>query len=178
MSCFIDATSVAPVPVSSPSHQPHRAIMWRFMVSLLFLASASAVAAGPVQGVSAAIYDRIRHFGMIALATYGNDNCSLAGIPRLAIIHDAPTDTYAWILRDDSAKEIIVSFRGTHSQVNVQQDMNWTLAALDTLPACTGCKMQGGYHAGWTAVFPAFQAQLKSATALYPGYSIVITGHR
>lgn len=138
---------------------------------------ASPVAAAPTKGVSAAIYNRIVHFLTIAQATYSG-NCMIQGLPRMSTIYNQKTDTNGWVIRDDATKEIIVSFRGTSSNTNGNNNGNYTLATMADIPSCAGCQTHGGYYIAWNTVKDNVLSYVKSATAAYPTYGIVVTGHR
>jgi len=147
---------------------------------LLALGAAPATASptAKTKGISTPLYDRIVHFLEISQACYAGDTCNLAGLPRMASILNTTTDIHGWLLRDDSTKELVVVFRGTSSQINLDQDKNYTLAAVDTLPTCVGCKAHGGYYLDWVSVIDQVKGLLKNQTEKYPNYGLVVTGHR
>lgn len=152
----------------------------RLVLPLLLASWATAVPTSPsvVKGISEALYDRLVHFNAIAQATYAGDTCSLPGLTRVASILNTTTDTHGWVLRDDAAQELIVSFRGTSSQTNLNTDENYTLASFDTLPSCSGCQVHGGYYLAWVSVLNQVQSLVKTNMAALTGYKLVITGHR
>jgi hypothetical protein len=113
------------------------------------------------------------------MSTYLGDIClSPGGLPKVADITNSTTDIHGWVLRDDPGKEIIVAFRGTESIQNYETDTNYTLAPFDTFPACQGCEVHGGYYLAWVSVVDQVQALIEGQMELYPGYGLVITGHR
>ena len=151
----------------------------RTLASVVCLvATASVASSAPTKGVSAQLYDRIHHFLVVAQATYAGDSCNLKVAPRVASILNTTTDTHGWVLHDDAAKEIIVSFKGTGSQKNLDTDTNYTLAGLASEPACVGCQVHGGYYLAWLSVRDRVDELVKAAVAKYPSYGLVITGHR
>jgi feruloyl esterase len=140
---------------------------------------ASAAPPVPVQGVSEYLFERIVHFAKVSMATYASDSCTIPSLPRLAIFHNTTTEIYGWVLRDDSTRELIVSFRGTNATVNHVFDRNWNLTDFTPLvPSCAGCEAHAGYYEAWNSisdqVFPLVEKERKA----YPHYGLIVTGHR
>ncbi len=153
------------------------------LLSRLILATAWPASATPLnktKGVSTEVYNRLVHFATIAQATYvdARATCNITGLPRLATILNSTTDIHGWLLHDDASQELIVAFMGTSSQLNFDQDGNYTLGAIETLPSCVGCKAHGGYYLDWLSVNDQIKGLLRGAVEKYPSYGIVITGHR
>jgi hypothetical protein len=88
------------------------------------------------------------------------------------------TYIHGWVLRDDSSRQIIAAFRGTESIQNYKTDINYTMAPLDILPACSGCAVHGGYYLVWNSILDQTQSLLQDQAKKNPGYGIVLTGHR
>jgi hypothetical protein len=155
-------------------------------VGSLALASLAAAAPGPraaltepVKGVSNQVFNRIVRFLKISQATYAGDSCYIENVPRLTTFYNATTDIYGWISRDDAARELVVSFRGTVSAINTGQNKNWTLADMSaTLPECVGCKTHGGYYLNWLSIMDQVYSRLEEQREAYPGYNLIVTGHR
>jgi hypothetical protein len=104
--------------------------------------------AAVTQGIPDNIYNRLVEMATISQAAYA-DLCNIpASITTVKKIYNAQTDTNGWVLRDDSRQEIIIVFRGTGRDTNLQLDTNYTLAPFDTLPECVGCTVHGGYYLG------------------------------
>jgi hypothetical protein len=151
------------------------------LIPFLVLASwATAIptARSAVKGIPQELYDRLFHFNAICQATYAGDLCYLPDLTRVASILNVTTDIHGWVLRDDVAQELIVAFRGTLSLTNLNSDENYTLANFDTLPSCSGCQVHGGYYLAWLSVLDQVQSLVATQTAAFPGYSLIITGHR
>lgn len=127
------------------------------VLALALVASASRAAprayTAPVKGIPGQVFDRIVHFSRIALSTYAGDSCHIQNVPRLTTFYNATTDIYGWISRDDATRELIISFRGTVSDINHAENKNWTLADVaGTLPECVGCLSYGGYYLNWLSI--------------------------
>ncbi|KAH6615542.1 ferulic acid esterase A faeA [Chaetomium sp. MPI-SDFR-AT-0129] len=151
-------------------------------VGLLALAAAApsppTTITEPVKGIDNKIFKRIVHFLKIAQATYAGDSCHIKNVPRLATFYNATTDIYGWISRDDATRELIISFRGTVSDINHDQNLNSTLADMSaTLPECVGCKSHGGYYLNWLSIQDQVYARLQEQQEAYPDYSLIVTGH-
>ncbi|KAJ5816747.1 Lipase class 3 [Penicillium robsamsonii] len=129
------------------------------------------------QGVSDNVYNRLVEMATISQAAYA-DLCKIpATITAVEKIYNAQTDINGWVLRDDSRQEIIIVFRGTGSDTNLQLDTNYTLAAFDTLPECVGCAVHGGYYLGWISVQDQVQSLVQKQATQYPEYALTVTGH-
>lgn len=145
--------------------------------SLVLLAVSPVLAV--TQGISTALLDRFVQMSTICMSTYVGDLCVLpGGLPKVGTISNAEYDIHGWVLRDDKAREIITVFRGTESIQNYETDTNYTLANFDTFPSCVGCKVHGGYYLAWEAVVDDVRSLIQQQTKLFPGYGVVITGHR
>ncbi|OIW28720.1 alpha/beta-hydrolase [Coniochaeta ligniaria NRRL 30616] len=147
------------------------------LLALVSWAAAVPTARSAVKGIPETLYDRLVHFNAISQATYAGDLCFLPGLARVASILNTTTDIHGWVLRDDVAQELIVAFRGTLSETNLNTDENYTLANFDTLPSCSGCQVHGGYYLAWLSVIDQVQSLVNSQMTTLPTYSLIITGH-
>lgn len=135
-------------------------------------------AASQTQGISQALLDRFIHFATIDMSTYLNGLCvSPGGLTKVDDITNDATDVHGYLLRDDSAQEIVAAFRGTESIQNYETDMNYTFAPFDTFPSCEGCQVHGGYYLLWVSVVDSVQSMIQAQVDQYPDYGVVITGH-
>ncbi|KAJ5970983.1 Lipase class 3 [Penicillium vulpinum] len=133
--------------------------------------------AATTQGVSDNIYNRLVEMATISQAAYA-DLCNIpATMTTVKKIYNAHTDINGWVLRDDSRQEIVIVFRGTGSDTNLQLDTNYTLAPFDTLPQCVGCSVHGGYYLGWTSVQAEVESLAQQQANKYHDYALTVTGH-
>jgi hypothetical protein len=147
------------------------------LLALTLTLSSSSLA--QTQGISTTLLNRFIQMATLCMSTYVGDLClSPGGLPKVADITNSTTDTHGWILRDDAAEEIIAVFRGTESLQNYDTDTNYTLANFDTFPECEGCQVHGGYYLAWVSVVDQVQSLIQGQLDLYPGYGVVIAGHR
>jgi hypothetical protein len=143
----------------------------------------SLLAASPIlaltQGISTTLLNRFIQMSTLCMSTYINSLCLLpGGLPKVGTINNAEYDIHGWVLHDHATREIIAVFRGTESLQNWDTDTNYTLASFDTLPECVGCKVHGGYYLAWEAVMDDVRSLIQEQTRRFPGYGVVITGHR
>ncbi|RPA82859.1 alpha/beta-hydrolase [Ascobolus immersus RN42] len=83
-------------------------------------------------------------------------------------------DTTGFIARDDSTKNIVLTFRGSSSIRNWIQNAQF---GLDEVKYCSGCKAHKGFLKGFEGVWSTIWKQLESAVKANPEYGIVTTGH-
>ena len=74
---------------------------------------------------------------------------------------------------DKVNKQVVVSYRGSHSVVNFLADLN--IAMFPFL--CDSCWVHSGFLSSWLATKTAVVNAVKSAMTANPGYSLVVTGH-
>lgn len=146
--------------------------------ALAFSVAAGQGLAAVTQGVSDGTYNRLVEMATISQAAYA-DLCKIpATITTVKKIYNAETDINGWVLRDDSRQEIIIVFRGTGSDKNLELDTNYTLTPFDTLPKCVGCAVHGGYYLGWISVQDQVESLVQQQATQYPKYALTVTGHR
>ncbi|KAJ5520466.1 Lipase class 3 [Penicillium fimorum] len=145
--------------------------------ALSFSAAIGQCLAATTQGIPGSIYNRLVEMATISQAAYA-DLCNIpATITTVEKIYNAQTDINGWVLRDDSRQEIIIVFRGTGSDTNLQLDTNYTLAPFDSLPKCVGCAVHGGYYLGWISVQDQVESLVQKQATQYPEYTLTVTGH-
>jgi len=97
----------------------------------------------------------------------------------VSTVNDAHTENLAMILKNDQAKEIIISFRGTvPSDVNnllEDADIKWTKVSS----LCTKCKVSSGFYKAYMSLRDQIFDDFKSlySQSKYHDYNIKITGH-
>ncbi|KAF9034808.1 Alpha/Beta hydrolase protein [Panaeolus papilionaceus] len=130
--------------------------------------------------IPAPLYDSLTWYFKYASSAYSTTGCAKPnGKTFVAAISDAPTDTQGYIARDDSKKEIVISFRGSTSVADFITDANILFSQFVSpgVSAPTGVRVHRGFLKAWNSVAPfvikTVQAQLKGKK----GYSIVTTGH-
>ncbi|KAK0643037.1 Alpha/Beta hydrolase protein [Cercophora newfieldiana] len=86
----------------------------------------------------------------------------------------AVTDARGLIALDHTNKLIVVSYRGTVSVRNWITDFVFPQVPCDLT---LGCLVHTGFLAAWSELKTKTLDNLKAATAAYPKYTIVVTGH-
>lgn len=156
--------------------------MKSFIPTIIFALTLSWRAQAVIQGIPQDLLDLFVKLATINMSPYIDllgDICSMpGGLPKVADIKDENTDMSGWLLRDDDAEQIILSWRGTATITNFEQDFNTTFAPYDIQPDCVGCQIQGGFYEGWLSVYQETQQLLQGQVDLYPEYQVIVTGHR
>lgn len=83
------------------------------------------------------------------------------------------TDTTGFVALDDTHKNIIVSFRGSHSIRNWITDF----VILPIPDHCPGCAVELGFWTAWEVVKAQVIGNVTEAAKQHPDYEIVVVGH-
>lgn len=95
------------------------------------------------EAVSSETFNNIKRYTDFASAAYA-DNCARPPYGSVAVKYfsDASTDTQATLFRDDAAKEVIISFRGTSTPQDISVDFDFPLTALTAVGTkCPSCQV-------------------------------------
>lgn len=132
------------------------------------------------QGVTPALFARLDRMASLSMNVYTGALCGAPqGFTRAGFINETTYDIQGQVLRDDAAREAVVVFRGTASDKNFQVDLNITLAPFETAVGnCAGCMVHGGFYLAWTAARDQVLGLVQGVLGEFPGYGVVITGHR
>lgn len=68
-----------------------------------------------------------------------------------------------------------MSFRGSRTIDTWIANLDFGLDSVEEI--CSGCEAHGGFWKAWQVVADSLTSAIESATATYPGYAIVFTGH-
>jgi len=79
-----------------------------------------------------------------------------------------------YIATDTTNSAIVVAFRGTASVRGVIADAMFSAVETDI---CDGCTAAAGFYNSWLEARDGVMAAVKSASAQYPAFQIVATGH-
>jgi hypothetical protein len=93
--------------------------------------------------VSPKVYDNIIRYTAFASASYADDCIQPPyGSAVVDYFNDSGSDTQAALFRDDEAKELIISFRGTSTPKDLDVDLDFVLVDLTAAgTSCSGCKV-------------------------------------
>ena len=87
---------------------------------------------------------------------------------------DAKTNQEGFVAIDPVESLIVVSLRGSDSVVNYIDDVLFLYTSCDFIP---GGKVHTGFWNNWLASQSTIVSAVENATAAYPTYSLVVTGH-
>ncbi|KAK2609365.1 hypothetical protein QQS21_002146 [Conoideocrella luteorostrata] len=131
------------------------------------------------QPVSSDVFDKIVRYTAFSAACYDN-NCAKPpfGSKIVKTFDDEPTDTQATLYRDDSAKEVIIAFRGTSSPKDLDSDLAFSLVPLSfTGASCSSCKVHKGFQSAYNSISGAVSSAVKSELSSNSGFRLIVTGH-
>ncbi|KFX89269.1 hypothetical protein V490_07127 [Pseudogymnoascus sp. VKM F-3557] len=162
---------------------------------------ATAVLASPItapktssiaeRAVDAALFAKLKYFVQYAAAAYCTNNDDSSGTPITCATGNCPdvqaanavsvlefdssvlTDMQGFLSVSTVNQEIVIAFRGSSSIRNWIANINFGYVNF----GCSGCSTHAGFTAAWYEPRAAILAALKSTTAQYPSYKIVVTGH-
>lgn len=132
------------------------------------------------QGVDPSLFARLDRMASLSMNVYTGALCGAPqGFSRAGFINETTYDIQGQVIRDDAAREAVVVFRGTASDKNFQVDLNITMAPFETAVGnCAGCMVHGGFYLAWTAAREQVLGLVQGVLGEFPGYGVVITGHR
>ncbi|KAH7360928.1 ferulic acid esterase A faeA [Rhexocercosporidium sp. MPI-PUGE-AT-0058] len=144
---------------------------------LAFFLAHQTVAQTPI---SPALYQKIVRYTVFSAAAYA-PICSAPayGSSVVQYFNDTSgTETRATLFRDDSAKELILAFKGTSSPKDLDVDLDALLVPL-TAPgtSCSSCLVHEGFQAGYNSLASVISSSVKSQLASHSGYKLIATGH-
>lgn len=91
---------------------------------------------------------------------------------------NADPDTEMTLFRDDSRRELILTFPGTASLGDLVTDISAVMVPATIKGVnCTACLVHGGVLKSFNAIQPATQSVLDTAIAAYPSYTLILAGH-
>ncbi|KAK2611503.1 hypothetical protein N8I77_004837 [Diaporthe amygdali] len=130
--------------------------------------------------VSTAVFDQLSRYARFASAAYSSDCTNPPfGSTVEKTFDDTATDTQVTLFRDDSAREYILSFRGTSSVQDFVTDLEQTLVSCSAADgiSCLGCTCAQGYLGQYVSVQDDIVTTLTSSLASKPSYKLIVTGH-
>lgn len=124
---------------------------------------------------------RYTRFAVASLATFTFNLGSCPSPPfkstLVKSIVNPLTDTQAVIFKDDTAKELIVSFPGTSSVQDFVTDFAFVPLNQTTATGCTDCRVHSAFYVAWRSIADEVTAALADLRAKNPDYSTILTGH-
>lgn len=85
-------------------------------------------------------------------------------------------DSTGFIAVDDTRKEIVLSYRGTHSAKAFIGDL-YAFPVTDVPSICLTCTVHSGFWTTFQLTEDSVKAKLQEAHDLHKDYKIIVTGH-
>ncbi|KAJ7240165.1 alpha/beta-hydrolase [Mycena haematopus] len=85
--------------------------------------------------------------------------------------------TQAFIARDDSREEIVVSFRGSFDSDDVATDLDMFLVPFVSLGISKSFNVHSGFLAAYNRVAGSVLTVVKAQVSKFPEYAVIVTGH-
>ncbi|KAJ7183668.1 alpha/beta-hydrolase [Mycena filopes] len=126
------------------------------------------------RAVSSSVYDDLVRYTQYSSAAYQLLCPSPLGN---TLVQSFSGGRHGFIARDDTRKEIIVSFRGTFSLADVATDLNILLVPFVSPGVAQPFNVHSGFLNAYNEVAQDVLAAVKSQLAKFPKYSVVVTGH-
>ncbi|KAJ7872974.1 alpha/beta-hydrolase [Mycena leptocephala] len=154
-----------------------KAFALTYLLFVLFSFSSTSLAS-PVltsRAISPSLYDDLVRFTKYSSAAYqllcprplGN-----------TLVHSFSIgSTRGFIARDDSRKEIVVSFRGSFSLADVATDVDVFLVPFISLGITQSFNVHSGFLAAYNDVADVVLTTVKAQLTNFPKYAVVVTGH-
>jgi len=139
----------------------------------LFLSTSSAA---PVsRDISSTLYDDLVLYTKYSSAAYQLICPSPLG--QTLVQSFSQGDTQGFVARDDTRKEIVVSFRGTSSVADALTDVDLLLSPLISPGLTETFQVHQGFLAAYNSIADSVLSAVKSQAAKFPSYTLVVTGH-
>ena len=92
----------------------------------------------------------------------------------IAFANKGKADTTGFVALDDTAKEIVVAFRGSSSIRNWIADFN---AGFTDAPYCNDCLVHEGFYGAYQDQADSIRSTVDKLSKANPTYGITVTGH-
>ncbi|KAF7323947.1 putative feruloyl esterase A [Mycena kentingensis (nom. inval.)] len=151
--------------------------------ALFFALACVAAAPAPVpvpaeidsRGISSSLYDDLVRYTQYSSAAYQFVCAKPLG--QTLVRSFSGGNTQGFVARDDSRKEIVVSFRGTFSVADAITDIQILLTPLVSPGLSKSVSVHSGFLDAYNDVAQVVLNGVKGQVQAHPAYSIVVTGH-
>ncbi|KAK7055982.1 Alpha/beta-hydrolase [Favolaschia claudopus] len=148
-------------------------------ISLVLLGLLSSTFASPVavteRDVSSSVYDDLVRYTKYSSASY--QLLCVSPLGNTLVQSFSVGNTQGFIARDDTRKEIVVSFRGSFSLADAATDVNLFLVPFTSPGIAQSFNVHAGFLAAYNDVANVVLSTVKSQASKFPSYSVVVTGH-
>ncbi|KAJ7623871.1 alpha/beta-hydrolase [Mycena polygramma] len=141
----------------------------------LLLSSSIAAPLLTSRAISSSTYDDLVRYTKYSAAAY-QLFCPIP-LGNTLVQSFATGDGHGFIARDDTRKEIVVSFRGSFSLEDVATDLDVFLTPFVSLGVHKPFNVHSGFLAAYNDVAEVILTTVKAQLAKFPKYNVVITGH-
>ncbi|KAJ7633798.1 alpha/beta-hydrolase [Mycena polygramma] len=93
------------------------------------------------------------------------------------LVESVSGDTNGFIARDDTRKEIVVSFRGTFSVADAVTDVDLFLTPFVSPGISKSFEVHSGFLDAYNDVADTVLSTVEDQVAKFPAYTVVVTGH-
>ena len=128
-------------------------------------------------------FSNIGRYTQFAGAAYSEDCPSIPfGATVLQTWNQSDTDIKAILFQDSKANEVILSFRGSATPKNLDQDLLFTLVNVNltgvTAASCSGCQVHTGFQSALQPIQAGILSAIKATNAGgFFGPKLTVTGH-
>ncbi|KAJ7863392.1 alpha/beta-hydrolase [Mycena leptocephala] len=141
----------------------------------LFLSTSFASPVLTSRSISSSLYDDLVRYTKYSSAAYQLLCPSPLG--NTLVQSFSAGDTQGFIARDDSRKEIVVSFRGSFSLADAATDIDLFLVPFVSPGISQSFSVHSGFLAAYNDVADTVRSTVKSQFAKFPTYTVIVTGH-
>jgi len=145
------------------------------LLSGLFFSTSFASPVLVQRNISSTLYDDLVRYTQYSSAAYQLVCPSPLGNSLVQSFSGG--DTNGFIARDDTRKEIVVSFQGTFSVADVATDVDLFLTPFVSPGISESFEVHSGFLSAYNDVADDILSTVKAQYAKYSSYSIVVTGH-
>ncbi|KAJ3573589.1 hypothetical protein NP233_g2347 [Leucocoprinus birnbaumii] len=136
-------------------------------------------ASGPVESISAELYQDLVHYFKFATSAY-TLICPRPNGKKLVLPFTSISGDYSgYVARDDDRREIIVAFKGSASILAFLADAAIILVPFvaSGITAPSGVRVHAGFLVAWTSIQLVVRMIVAQQIKAYPDYAIVTSGH-
>ncbi|KAJ7623873.1 alpha/beta-hydrolase [Mycena polygramma] len=127
------------------------------------------------RSISSSLYDDLVRYTKYSSASY--QLICLSPLGNTLVESFSAGDTQGFIARDDSRKEIVVSFRGSFSLADAVTDVDLFLTPFVSPGISKSFEVHSGFLDAYNDVADTVLSTVKAQVAKFPAYTVVVTGH-
>ncbi|EJC98555.1 alpha/beta-hydrolase [Fomitiporia mediterranea MF3/22] len=131
------------------------------------------------RAISQDLLDTLTRFTKFASAAYQANCPSPVGTTLVQQFNNDTTNTQGFIARDDTNKQIIVSFRGSQQLQDFVTDADIVLTPFTSpgVQDTNNARAHSGFLSAFNSVAPTVISTVSQQLSANPGFSLISTGH-